>query len=177
MWNNSLPVNRVILLFKDQKIHTYIHTTRHSAVLLGLCNDKRTVHTNCREMAVFCDVAPRSLVEVYQRFRGPWCLHNQSDSSERWSTSEPSLKFYQTTRRYNPEDSHLRTHRRENLKSYLTVGNFECSKRLVLLIACWLQVLESQRVGSTHYRQFFISFSVISLKQGYRPMVPFCSCV
>jgi hypothetical protein len=25
--------------------------------------------------------------------------------------------FYQTTRRYNPEDSHLRTHRRENLKS------------------------------------------------------------
>jgi hypothetical protein len=26
--------------------------------------------------------------------------------------------FYQTTRRYNPEDSHLRTHRRDNLKSY-----------------------------------------------------------
>jgi hypothetical protein len=29
------------------------------------------------------------------------------------------VNFYQTTRRYNPEDSHLRTHRRENLKSYL----------------------------------------------------------
>jgi hypothetical protein len=29
--------------------------------------------------------------------------------------------FYQTTRRYNPEDSHLRTHRRENLKSYLVL--------------------------------------------------------
>jgi hypothetical protein len=28
------------------------------------------------------------------------------------------VNFYQTTRRYNPEDSHLRTHRRENLKSY-----------------------------------------------------------
>jgi hypothetical protein len=26
-------------------------------------------------------------------------------------------KVYQTTWRYNPEDSHLRTHRRENLKS------------------------------------------------------------
>jgi hypothetical protein len=26
--------------------------------------------------------------------------------------------FYQTTQRYNPEDSHLRTHCRENLKSY-----------------------------------------------------------
>jgi hypothetical protein len=30
--------------------------------------------------------------------------------------------FYQTTRRYNPEDSHLRTHRRENLKSYLQLN-------------------------------------------------------
>jgi hypothetical protein len=33
-------------------------------------------------------------------------------------TSETLADFYQTTRRYNPEDSHLRTHRRENLKSY-----------------------------------------------------------
>jgi hypothetical protein len=36
-------------------------------------------------------------------------------------TSETLLNFYQTTRRYNPEDSHLRTHRRENLKSYITL--------------------------------------------------------
>jgi hypothetical protein len=34
-------------------------------------------------------------------------------------TSETLVNFYQTTRRYNPEDSHLRTHRRENLKTYL----------------------------------------------------------
>jgi hypothetical protein len=34
-------------------------------------------------------------------------------------TSETLVNFYQTTRRYNPEDSHLRIHRRENLKSYL----------------------------------------------------------
>jgi hypothetical protein len=33
-------------------------------------------------------------------------------------TSETLVNFYQTTRRYNQEDSHLRTHRRENLKSY-----------------------------------------------------------
>jgi hypothetical protein len=33
-------------------------------------------------------------------------------------TSETLVNFYQTTRRYNPEDSHLRAHRRENLKSY-----------------------------------------------------------
>jgi hypothetical protein len=33
-------------------------------------------------------------------------------------TSETLVKFYQTTWRYNPEDSHLHTHRRENLESY-----------------------------------------------------------
>jgi hypothetical protein len=33
-------------------------------------------------------------------------------------TSETLVNFYQTTRRYNPEDSHLRTHHHENLKSY-----------------------------------------------------------
>jgi hypothetical protein len=36
-------------------------------------------------------------------------------------TSETLVNFYQTTRRYNPEDSHLCTHRRENLKSYLVI--------------------------------------------------------
>jgi hypothetical protein len=34
------------------------------------------------------------------------------------STSETSVNFYQTTRRNNPEDSHLHTHHCENLKSY-----------------------------------------------------------
>jgi hypothetical protein len=36
-------------------------------------------------------------------------------------TSETLVNFYQTTRRYNPDDSHLCTHRRENLKSYLAL--------------------------------------------------------
>jgi hypothetical protein len=33
------------------------------------------------------------------------------------NTSETLLNFYQTTRRNIPEDSHLHTRRRENLKS------------------------------------------------------------
>jgi hypothetical protein len=32
------------------------------------------------------------------------------------STFETSVNFYSTTRRNNPEDSHLHTHRREKLK-------------------------------------------------------------
>jgi hypothetical protein len=39
-------------------------------------------------------------------------------------TSETLVNFYQTTRCYNPEDSHLHTHRRENLKSYFSCGKF-----------------------------------------------------
>jgi hypothetical protein len=35
------------------------------------------------------------------------------------STSETLANFYQTTRRNNPEDSHLHTRRRENLKSQI----------------------------------------------------------
>jgi hypothetical protein len=34
-------------------------------------------------------------------------------------TFETLVNFYQTTRRYNPENGHLRTNRRENLKSYM----------------------------------------------------------
>jgi hypothetical protein len=33
------------------------------------------------KMAVFWVVAPCSMVEVYQRFRGPCCLHHQGDES------------------------------------------------------------------------------------------------
>jgi hypothetical protein len=34
------------------------------------------------------------------------------------NTSETSVSFYQATRRNIPEDSHLHTHRRKNLKSH-----------------------------------------------------------
>jgi hypothetical protein len=61
-------------------------------------NNKQALYC---EMTVFWVVAPCSLVEVYQRFRGPCCLHHQG------------------ARCYNPEDSHLHTHRRENFRSYL----------------------------------------------------------
>jgi hypothetical protein len=32
-----------------------------------------------KKMVVFWVVAPCSLVEVYQRFRGPWCFHHQGN--------------------------------------------------------------------------------------------------
>jgi hypothetical protein len=72
-------------------------------------------------MTVFWDGAPCGLVEVYRRFRGACCsIIRATDypDDEAASTSETSVNFYQTTRRYIPEDSHLHTRRRENLKSH-----------------------------------------------------------
>jgi hypothetical protein len=42
------------------------------------------------KMAVFWVVAPCSLVGVYQRFRGPCCLHHQGDDSSSRTTQFPN---------------------------------------------------------------------------------------
>jgi hypothetical protein len=68
------------------------------------------------KMAVFWVVAPCSLVKVYRRFGGS--SFNIALMMEAAVTSEKSVNFYQTTRGNNPEDSHLHTRRRENLKSH-----------------------------------------------------------
>jgi hypothetical protein len=57
------------------------------------------------KMAVFWVVVPYSLVEVYRRFRGTYCLISLMMEAE--GTSETLANFYQTIRHYNPEDSHL----------------------------------------------------------------------
>jgi hypothetical protein len=53
------------------------------------------------KMAVFWVVAPCSLVEVHRRTLLIALM------MEAASTTETSVNFYQTTRRYNPEASHL----------------------------------------------------------------------
>jgi hypothetical protein len=42
---------------------------------------------------------------------------------EATNTSETSVNFYQSTRRYNPEDSQLHPRLREKLKSRIMRGN------------------------------------------------------
>jgi hypothetical protein len=56
------------------------------------------------KIVVFWVVAPCSLIALMM---------------EAARTSETLVNVYQTTRCYNPEDSNLHTHRRENLKFYL----------------------------------------------------------
>jgi hypothetical protein len=85
-----------------------------------------------KKIAVFWVVAPFRLVQVHLRFRGAYCLHHQGDvlevlaastiraialMVEAGGTSETSVNLYQSKRHNNPEDSHLHTRCRENLKS------------------------------------------------------------
>jgi hypothetical protein len=79
---------------------------------------KEKAERSCKMMAVFWVVALCSLVDVYQRFRSPCCLLIAL-MMEAARTSETLVNFYQTRWHYKPEDSHLHTHHRENLKSYI----------------------------------------------------------
>jgi hypothetical protein len=76
-------------------------------------------------MTVIRAVAPCSLVEVYRRFRGTAFIIRAM--MEAASTSETSVCFYQTTRSNNPDDSHLHTRRREDLKSHYMYSGTEYS--------------------------------------------------
>jgi hypothetical protein len=62
------------------------------------------------KMVVFWVVAPCSLVEDYRRFRGATSIIRAiiliMETARR--TSETLVNFYQTTRRNNPQDSHLK---------------------------------------------------------------------
>jgi hypothetical protein len=77
-WQNSLPI-------------TYVKC---------LCNFNLIVNKHINiftKMAVFWVVVPCSLVEVYQRFRGPCCLHHQGDEYfvlTAMRTSNPTISTY-----------------------------------------------------------------------------------
>jgi hypothetical protein len=86
-------------------------------------------------MTVFWDVELCSPVEIDRRFSGAYCLHHlvlMALMKEPVNTSETSVNFYQTTRPNNPEESHLYTRRRENLKSHLE----RVSSKYIFLSGC-----------------------------------------
>jgi hypothetical protein len=56
------------------------------------------------KMNVFWDTAPRSVIEMYQHFRGAIIALTM----EATNISETSINFYRTTPLNFPEDSHFR---------------------------------------------------------------------
>jgi hypothetical protein len=93
-----------------ETLDNFQHSTR-------LTLESRSCKITNKKMAVFWVVAPCSLVEVYHV--SEVIAVSIRAMMEATSTSETSVNFYKTVPRNNPEDSHLHTRRRENLKSRL----------------------------------------------------------
>jgi hypothetical protein len=65
-------------------------------------------------------------------------------------TSETLVNFYRTTRRYSPEDSHLRIHRSRNLKSSsLSVRNILLG--IISLIALMMEAVSTPETSVNFY--------------------------
>jgi hypothetical protein len=103
--------------------------------------------------ARFLSLASRPDLTPYKLGRSPW-----------WraaSTSETSVNFYQTTRRNNPEDSHLHTRCSENLKSRPRRANFTLSnlKKDYTYKSSWPTIKprtsEMQSRNATRYTEAF----------------------
>jgi hypothetical protein len=70
------------------------------------------------KMALFWVVAHKTTQSFPNAGCTTICCYNRALKMEAARTSETLVNFYQTTRCYNPEDSHLLTHGCENLKYY-----------------------------------------------------------
>jgi hypothetical protein len=75
-----------------------------------------------KKMNAIWDFAPCSLVEIALMI-------------EAVSTSKKSVNFYEATQRNIPEDSHLHTRRRENLKSHNAYGKYVYLSQLFFLLS------------------------------------------
>lgn len=88
--------------------------------------------------AVFWAVAPYILAEAYQRFRGVWCLHHQGD--------EMSMKYYHTTWRNNPKESHFHSWicLADVLRLSIPAAAYTIVKRATVDVECGSHLLESK---------------------------------
>jgi hypothetical protein len=73
-------------------------------------------------------------------------------------TSETLVNFYQTARCCNPEDSHLRTHCRENLKSNINIAWIVYQKAFDSFLHSWIE--KSELIGVNNKIVKFCKLSV-----------------
>jgi hypothetical protein len=105
------------------------------------------------KIVVFWVVATCSLVEVYQRFRGPCSLHLPAPRA-----SETLLNFYQTTGRYNPEDSHL--HHKPVCETYDTEGMHRQNPTNLSTQLWYSHTCIPSRTQTLHYSATIMSLSL-----------------
>jgi hypothetical protein len=74
----------MVLLIKPRPLPPTFFPIHYSLLTLYfdtvLWTSESLVNETTNKMAVFSVVVPCSVVEVYQRFRGPCCLHQQGDN-------------------------------------------------------------------------------------------------
>jgi hypothetical protein len=99
---------------------------QHQVFRLSACTEAeseplRTMTCSVQRLAwslVFWDVVPCSQVEVDRRFRSAYCFYHHDDDRPHDGgvrTSETSVNFRLTRRRYIPKNSKLHTRLREDL--------------------------------------------------------------
>jgi hypothetical protein len=96
-------------LIHVQSIFPFLFVNTFPHLLEYLVFYSENVHI---EDVFFWIAAPSNLVEVYRRFRDAVTIIRTK------STSETSINLHETSRLNNPEDSHLHTRCREDLKSH-----------------------------------------------------------
>jgi hypothetical protein len=89
-------------------------------------------------------------------------------------TSGTLLNSYQSTRRYNPDDSHLHSHQRQDLKSYLIPLSFvRRSLKLILNISATKIKSNNKAI---HDVSLFLTVTVLNCS-GSKCKIPVTLCV
>jgi hypothetical protein len=111
------------LTFTTQMQSTYDMVLKIDFLLLFLALKYRI---NLKMMA-FWDIALCSLVEVYRRFRGAYCLHRRDEGSMHMRDLGLLQRDYRALYPRQPSSSHLQTGRRESLESH--IDTFICTSQ------------------------------------------------
>jgi hypothetical protein len=107
---------------KHTKMSTKSNCSLHLNAWINSTKARLRLHFENGCLLGCCIVQSGRRLPMFQRFLLPpsswrWVIALMMEAT---STSETSVNFYQTTRHNSPEDSHLHTRRRENLKPHKT---------------------------------------------------------
>jgi hypothetical protein len=84
----SLLMSRLLLGFSSDQFQRF---SKQNLVCVSWM-----YHLICVKLTLLWDVAPCSLIGIYRRFRGAFCLYRQGYE---WMWDETSVSFYETTQR------------------------------------------------------------------------------
>jgi hypothetical protein len=84
------------------------------------------------EMAVFSDLAPCSLVDIYQSSRGAYCVHCQVDENDSYSVDGDS-KIFLNDIQYIPD--YMLQYSKRHTSSYITTSQHNKYRKRIFTLA------------------------------------------